>query len=198
MVEITDSEILALGQGPNQIYYEWKTFLQFIQEYFKKRGILNPVVVELGTQYGRQKAHYEKFLDAMHIGIDISDKSSKPDILGDTHSPETMIKLMELLGGKRINLLFIDATHTFKDVFMEYLFYGPLVDDIIALHDIRHEKEVGMLWEDLQKREKDNSNITFMSIGTWGRGWCELGIGVVIKHNREEIKEIMDEFRLEK
>jgi len=198
MVDITDREIVALGQGPNQIYYEWKTYLQFVQEYFKKRGILKPVVVEIGTQYGRQKAHYEKFLDAAYIGIDISDKLSRPDILGDSHNPETMVKLMAILGERKINLLFIDATHTFKDVLMEYLFYGPLVEDIIALHDIRHEKEVGMLWEDIQKREKDDPNITFMSIGTWGRGWCELGIGIIIKHNKDEIKEIMEEFRLGK
>lgn len=198
MVEITDAEIIALGQGPNQIYYEWKTYLQFVKEYFKKRGIVRPVVVEIGTQYGRQKPHYEKFLDAVHIGIDISDKCSKPDILGDSHAPETMVKLKRLLGGRLINLLFIDAQHTFKDVLYEYLFYGPLVTDIVALHDIRHEKEVGLLWKDLQEREKDNPNITFMGIGTWGRGWCELGIGVIIKHGKDEIKNIMDEFRLGK
>jgi hypothetical protein len=72
------------------------------------------------------------------------------------------------------------------------------VSDIIALHDIRHEKEIGILWKDLQAREKDNPDITFLGIGTWGRGWCELGIGVIIKHGKDEIKEIMDEFRLGK
>lgn len=198
MVDITDREIVALGQGPNQIYYEWKTFLQFIKTYFEKRGIARPVIVEIGTQYGRQKAHYERFLDAVHIGIDISDKLSKPDILGDSHAPETMAKLKELLGGRKINLLFIDGNHTYKDVLSELESYTSLVTDIIAIHDIRHEQEIGKLWAYLQERKNETPSVTFLSIGTWGRGWCELGIGIIIKHGKDEIKEIMDAFRLER
>jgi hypothetical protein len=98
-----------------------------------------------------------------------------------------MVRLKEMLGGRQINLLFIDAEHTFKDVLMEYMFYGPLVSDIIALHDIRHEREVGLLWKDLQEREKNNPNMTFIGIGMWGRGWCELGIGLIIKKNKDEL-----------
>ena len=69
MVRITDDELRVL-KGPNQIFYEWKTYLQFVQIYFLVRKIMSPLVVEIGTQAGNQKAHYKRFLDAEYIGID--------------------------------------------------------------------------------------------------------------------------------
>jgi hypothetical protein len=197
MPKITDEELRSL-RGPNQIFYEWKLYLQFIKTYFEKQGIVKPLVVEIGTQCGRQKAFYERFLGAEHIGIDISAKDAKPDILGDSHAPETMAKLLELLGDRKINLLFIDATHNYKDALAEYENYGPLATDIIAMHDVRHVAEIGQLWKDIQVKEKDNYNISFHSIGAWGGGWCELGIGLIIKHNRTDLKAIVDGFRVER
>ena len=133
-----------------------------------------------------------------HIGIDMSDKLSKPDILGNTHAPETLRKLKALLGDKKINILFIDATHTYVDALADYLVSGPLVTDIIAFHDISHEPEISRLWKDIQASEKDNPNISFISIGAWANGWCELGIGIIVKRSRNEIKEITREFGTEK
>ncbi len=197
MIKVTEAEVLSLT-GPNQIFGEWKAYLQFIQAYCIKHGIANPVIVELGSQHGRQKAHYQRFLDATHIGVDISDKLSKPDILGNTHSPETLKKLKALLGGKKINILFIDATHTYVDALADYVIYGPLVSDIIAFHDIQHEKEIGQLWKDLQASEKDNPDISFISIGAWANGWCELGIGIIVKRGQDKIKDITDGFGMVK
>jgi len=186
MIDITDEALRAL-KGPNQIAGEWKKYLVFLKEYFKAHNIVNPVIVEIGTQYGHQKAHYEKFLDAVHIGIDISDKLSKPDILGNSHKPATVAVLLKVLNGKTINVLFLDGAHTYADTYADYCTYGPLVTDIIAFHDIRHEKEIGQLWRDLQAAEKENKNLTFLSIGAWGNGWCELGIGLIVKCNKENL-----------
>ena len=194
MVKITDDELRTL-RGPNQIFYEWKTYLQFAQVYFMVLGITTPIVVEIGTQAGRQKAHYQRFLDAEHIGIDISDQFSMPDILGDSHAPETMAKLTEMLDGRAINLLFIDAFHTYQDALAEYEAYGSITSDIIAFHDIRHVKDIGRLWGDLQAQEKGNTSKTFMTIGAWGDGWCELGIGMIVKHDKNELRKITEEFR---
>jgi hypothetical protein len=194
MIEITDSELRSL-RGPNQIFYEWKGYLQFVQLYFKHFKIACPLVVEIGTQAGSQKAHYERFLDATHIGIDISNEFSKPDILGDSHAPETMAKLKAILAGRPINLLFIDAFHTYEDAKAEYDHYGPLVIDIIAFHDIRHERGIEELWDEIKANEKQNRQLTFCEIGHWKNGWCELGIGIIVKRSRNELKEILDEYR---
>ena len=194
MIEITDDAMRVL-KGPNQIFDEWKCFLQFAQVYFRARGIGHPVVVEIGTQNGRQKAHYEKFLDAEHIGIDITDEWSKPDILGDSHAPETMEKLKEQLAGRPINLLFIDAFHTEEAARAEYELYGPMAKDIIAFHDIRHERGIEKLWLDLRAKEAGNRNLSFMTIGYWKEGWCELGIGLIVKCDKETIRPIIEEYR---
>ncbi len=193
MVSVTDAEVRALP-GPNQIYEEWRTYLQFVQAYCRRRGIAHPVVVEIGTQSGRQKAHYAKFLDAVHIGIDISDEYSKPDILGDSHAPETMAKLKEALAGRPINVLFIDAFHTYEDALAEYESYGPLATDIIAFHDIRHERGIERLWLELKARERGNRDMSFMTIGAWGNGWCELGIGLIVKCDKAMLREVISDY----
>ena len=197
MIKVTEAEVLSL-KGPNQIFGEWKAYLKFVQMYCLKNGITNPIIVEIGTQNGRQKAHYVKFLDGVHIGIDKSDTWSKPDILGDSHSLETVGKLKVLLDGKKINVLFIDGTHTYVDALADYEIYGPLTSDIIAFHDIQHEKEIGQLWKDIQASEKDNPDITFISIGAWANGWCELGIGIIVKCGRDKLENITNGFRMEK
>jgi hypothetical protein len=194
VIEITEDEMRVL-KGPNQIFDEWKCFLQFSQAYFKYCGIARPVVVEIGTQNGHQKAHYEKFLDAEHIGIDISDEWSMPDILGDSHAPETMDQLALRLNGRPINLLFIDAFHTEEAARAEYELYGPMTSDIIAFHDIRHEKGIGDLWANLRKQEAGNTSLSFMTIGAWGQGWCELGIGIIAKRGKEDMREIIKAYR---
>jgi hypothetical protein len=110
--------------------------------------------------------------------MDVSDKYSKPDILGDSHDPKTVESLRVALKGRPINFLFIDGAHTYADAMLDYVTYGPMTLDVIAFHDIRHEKEIARLWADLKAA---GTNEKFLSIGGWGNGWCELGIGLVIK-----------------
>jgi hypothetical protein len=178
--KVTDEELRSLDR-PNQNFLEWKTFLEFLKAYFENRGIAHPTVVEIGTHTGAQKAHYERFLGAIHIGIDVCDKYSKPDILGDSHGPETMAKLKAMLRDRKINLLFIDAEHTYADALAEYEAYGPLVADIIAFHDVKCIAEIGRLWSDLQLREIDNPHVVFLTIGAWQAGKYQVGIGMMIK-----------------
>ena len=180
MIEICDKEIKKLP-APNQIYGEWKSYLLILQWFFNARNISNPVIVEVGTQAGRQKAHYEAFFDAVHIGIDHSEKYSKPDILGNSHDPETLIKLKERLGAREVNVVFIDADHEYEAVKNDYEMYGPLARDLVAFHDISGVKSVKKLWAEIREQEKGNQDLEFLSIGDLHMGWCELGIGIIKK-----------------
>lgn len=188
---VTDGALLSLAR-PNQNFLEWKNYLSFVQGYFASLGVERPVVVELGTQDGAQKEHYERFLDAVHIGIDICPGKSGPDILGDSRAPDTVERLKERLAGRRINLLFIDASHHFKDALREFELYNAMVEHIIAFHDIKYVREIGCLWEYVQARNENNPHVAFVTFGAWGRpgrypGFrSQLGIGLVIKQvNRE-------------
>lgn len=166
---------------PSQRKSEWLEFLEFCETYLKKHKIENPIVVELGTWNNKQKQFYEQLLGARHIGINFRKKRGMPDIYGNTHDPKTMAKLKEMLNGRQINILFIDASHIYEDVKKDYELYSPLCSDIVAIHDImthRHKKgkEYGVweFWDELKAQE----NYSFTSI-------CEkknhMGIGVITK-----------------
>ena len=122
---------IQLGQNLN----EWKIFLEICEMYLKKHEIKKPVVVELGVGKNGQKNFYEQLLGAEHIGIDIA-RRHHPDIHGDTHDPRTLEALKNRLGGRSINILFIDACHSYESIKRDLKIYFPLCSDIIALHDI--------------------------------------------------------------
>ncbi len=141
-----------MAQGaPNQQPSEWLMFLEVCSTYLEKHEIKNPVVVELGLFRNMQKKFYERLFDAEHIGININDKRCNPDIIGDTHSPETLETLKKKLGERRINILFIDASHCYEDVKRDFEIYAPLCDDIVVVHDIEfgrnEDDDKSMVWK---------------------------------------------------
>lgn len=143
------------GQQPS----EWIMFLEICETYLKKNKIKNPVVVELGVDKNMQKKFYKQLLGTEHIGIDSSTRRSVPDIKGDTHDSETLKALKEKLGGKLINILFIDAHHGYKSVKKDFETYSPLCTDIIVFHDIElgrnknsEKSMVWKFWDELKER----------------------------------------------
>lgn len=156
---------------------EWQAFLEFAETYFRNRGIKNPIVVELGVAHNLQKKFYEEFLGAEHIGIDNALKYN-PDIHGDTHSEETLNKLKRKLGGRLINLLFIDADHRYQAVKRDYEMYGSLTEHIVAFHDALHlqaNHEVRVLWDEIMRTENNYLKMVFSLKPSY------MGIGLVVK-----------------
>ena len=144
------NELMKAAEGVLvQSTQEWRCFLGFVDTYFKDRDILNPVVVEIGVEWNRQKPFYELVLNAWHIGIDISDAAATPDILGDSHAPETLEKLKVALAGRTIDLLFIDANHDYQSVRRDYDTFAPLVKGLVAFHDIVVLPGPQQLWQEL-------------------------------------------------
>lgn len=184
-----------MEKEPAQHPAEWLMFLELCEMYLRKYEIKHPIVVELGILFNRQKPFYEQILGAEHIGIDIIDKRGKPDILGDTHSRKTLRKLKEKLNGRPIDILYIDACHTYEGVKRDFEMYSPLCDGIIGFNDIetgRYKKksslEVWKFWDELR-------NESFVQTGKYAhflfltihqcrfekRRDSRLGTGVMIK-----------------
>lgn len=157
--KIFDSIIKTQG-SPVQETTEWRIFLEFCSTYLKAQKIKDPIVVELGTLYNRQKAFYEQLFGAEHIGIDISDKHGTPDILGDTRDPKVLAELMRRLRGRPIDILFIDASHRYEDVTEDFEAYSPLCSGLVVLHDTERFRN---------NRGKKSSQI-------W-KFWNEIGLG---------------------
>jgi len=143
---------------PSQHSGEWRTFLQLCESYLKKHEIKCPIVVELGLFANTQKKFYEQFFGAKHIGIDRKARRCVPDIQGNTHDSRTLEILKEKLAEKAINILYIDASHTYESVKKDFEMYSSLCNDIIALHDINlgrrqknRNRQVWKFWDELRK-----------------------------------------------
>ena len=183
-----------MKERPEQHRYEWWMFLEICEIYLKKHKIENPIVVELGAYNNCQKKFYEQLFGAKHIGIDIKRRRCIPDIHGSTHDPKTLEILKEKLGGRPINILFIDANHRYEGVKGDFEIYSPLCSDIIALHDIESSRyqvcrrtQVWKFWDELKKKSLtvggELEKFLFLSIHQHcsdGNKW-EMGIGMIIK-----------------
>lgn len=178
-------DIMKWGQQPE----EYKTFFEFTSSYFRSRGIVTPVVVEIGIWNDYQRWFYEELMKAFYVSIDISDIASEPTILGDSLLESTYQELLKQLGGRVIDLLFIDGNHTYEGVKHDYIKYGSLVKHIIVVHDINSPLvetdmepiDVTRFWKELKENNKEDTLMEishFNSVQFYGR---QMGIGVVVK-----------------
>lgn len=184
---------------PAQHPPEFQMFLEICEMYLEKHGIKKPIVVELGTRLNHQKKFWVELFDAEHIGIDASVTHSTPDIVGNTHDPETMKKLKEKLNGRPINILFIDASHHYEDVKQDFEMYHPLCPDIAALHDIetgrfqnKRRRQVWRFWDELKKDACTGvgySNFLFVSVRQHKKK-IAMGIGMVIKTSGRDKRQL--------
>jgi hypothetical protein len=166
---------------PAQDYGEWLSYMRFIETYFKEKAISHPICVEIGTHTNRQKQFYQEFLGAEHIGIDICDKYSKPDIVGNSHDTSTVEALKQKLRGRPIHLLYIDGDHSYPAVKRDYETYGGLVSNIIVFHDIGSIHGVKQFWEELMASKNNSPKMTFITFGCWHTPTYQFGIGLIIK-----------------
>lgn len=103
-----------------------------------------------------------------------------PDALfieGNSHDTETQNKLIGILGGERVDFLFIDGDHTYEGVKQDYNSYKQFVREggYISFHDIVDSEFhkmtnccVSKLWKELEGEKQE-----FTVNGQWG------GIGII-------------------
>ena len=104
----------------------------------------------------------------------------------DSHDARTVEAVRALLGGRPVDLLFVDGDHTYDGVRLDYSLYGPLVgqDGLVAFHDILPHPEVpecqvDRLWNGVKG---DFEHLEFLDpddVSPWGRQWG--GIGVLFR-----------------
>jgi len=161
--------------SPCQNKLEWFTYLDFVGTYFQYHNIGNPIVVEIGIGRNAQKPFYELELKGRHIGIDIACEVTAPNIMGDSHAPATLHKLVAMLGGRNVDLLFIDGDHAYESVKKDYEIFSPLTKGLIAFHDIAGVAGPKQLWQELII----NTPHTKYFISIDARGSDRMGIGIM-------------------
>ena len=133
---------------------------------------LNPqVIIEIGVQEGRSLKLWEQILPprGLLIGIDINprtyeyirwdwrnsdrrieliigDGSCDGTHIGDSTCPLTVEKVRQILGDRKVDVLFIDGGHAYSDVKSDFQNYSPFVrkGGIVGFHDIKPEAEPGI------------------------------------------------------
>jgi predicted O-methyltransferase YrrM len=199
----------AIGKLALQKPGECAAFLRYIGDRKPK------VVVEIGTaQGGMLYALAQLAADDAHIisidfpGGDLG--GTIPDVYGerdtekmrsyirasqrveflqmDSQHRATRATLDRILGGRPIDLLFIDGDHAYQGVKNDFELYSPLVapDGLIAFHDIMSHKaidvEVDRLWNEIKH---DYAYREFIGTEDWGWGvWGGIG---VLEMQRERI-----------
>jgi len=95
-----------------------------------------------------------------------------------SHDPPTVAAVARILGGRLVDLLFIDGDHSYEGVAADFRLYSPFVRDggLIVFHDIvpgkeEHVGEVPRFWQELKA-----SGVVTEFVDDWEQGGYGLGI----------------------
>jgi predicted O-methyltransferase YrrM len=99
-------------------------------------------------------------------------------VVGDSHTEETKSRVARLLRGQSLDVLFIDADHSYHGVRSDFEMYSPFVrkGGIVIFHDIVEHStetpsEVDRFWNEIKGRYAHREIVENLT-----QGWAGIGI----------------------
>jgi predicted O-methyltransferase YrrM len=197
--------------GASQIAEEILGFIEFVRARQPK------TLVEIGTEAGGTHLLLGRALTSLEhtIAVDLRVRNRQAvrglqrapvrftAVDGDSSSPQTLEHVRSALGGRQIDVLFIDGDHSFRGAASDLLSYRPLVSPggVIAFHDIvpdgwlrtgaattAYAGEVPLIWERLR-----NDFVSTEFVASWNQEGKGIG---VIEHDAEVAVRLLAEERI--
>ena len=104
---------------------------------FTRVALEDAIIISIDLPGGKFGGGYPKWRGVLYKSFALP--GQKIHLLrADSHKRETLEQVKAILGGREIDLLFIDGDHTYEGVKKDFETYSPLVKEggIIAFHDI--------------------------------------------------------------
>jgi len=151
---------ITVGRFNTQIKQDPDEFEGLVKEIEK---ISPKVMLEIGILRGGIISFYRGKMKV--IGIEMTGDYPEDVVIGDSHKEDTYRKVKTKLGNDLLDVLFIDADHSYEGCRKDYEMYSPLVREggLIAFHDIiengwhkeakemcNEKIEVWKLWKELK------------------------------------------------
>ena len=136
--------------GPAQNYFELKSLIGFMEDYFKKDIKYG---IEIGTFHGGTLRFFREILnkDGILVSVDLNDRGFIPEVMeefrgdkrikfviGDSIEEKTINKVEDSFKSDEVDFIFIDGNHTEKYIKADHENYSQFVKKggLIILHDI--------------------------------------------------------------
>jgi predicted O-methyltransferase YrrM len=123
-----------------------------------------------------QNDSYPAWRERLYRGF-ARDRQRLEIVRDNSHDTRTMERIRQLLGGRRLDLLFIDGDHSYQGAKTDFELYSPLVspEGVVAFHDIAPGPSSGgvpQLWQELKQ-----TRLATEFVADWKQGG--FGIGMI-------------------
>lgn len=171
--------VITVGRFNAQVKQEPEEFYGLLEEIEK---VSPKVILEIGILRGGIISYYRDKVKVM--GIEMTGNYPDDVIIGDSHSDNTLNEVKKRLNGQELDVLFIDADHSYEGCKKDYEMYAPLVrkGGIVAFHDIIQNGWHKEAWEQCQEKiqvwklwEELKAEIPYKEI-VHDKSWAGIGV----------------------
>jgi predicted O-methyltransferase YrrM len=134
------------------------------------------IVVSVDLPGGRYGGGYPRWKIPLYKGFGLN-RQRIHLVRADSHALQTLERVKTIFGNTSVDLLFIDADHTYEGVKRDYELYLPLVKEggVVAFHDIvAHPPQFGCgvdrYWHEIRRSESREF------VEDVNQGWAGIGI----------------------